>query len=280
MNNKTLYKVIITVCIVVGIVAGAMFAKQLSDRRNAEKTLSELSESTTAKAEGAPKAAQVNVPATPEVTEEPTGAEKTKLLMEKLGIEDPGKEIDFDSLREEKNEDIYSWLYIPGSVIDYPVLQHPTDNAYYLHHNIDNSAGYPGCIYSELYNSKDYSDRVTVLYGHNMRNGTMFADLHLFEDEEYFENTPYFFIYTPEGLNIYEIFAAFEHTDEHLMMKHDFKVDYEFEQFFKMIKDTRQMNSHVRDGVEINTEDKIVILSTCVTGRDNHRYLVVGRLVE
>ena len=79
-------------------------------------------------------------------------------LAVKYGIEVPEKNIDFDKLHKEVSEDIYAWIYIPDTNIDYPVFQHPTDNAYYLEHNVDGSEGYPGCIYTENYNSKDFSD--------------------------------------------------------------------------------------------------------------------------
>ena len=107
-------------------------------------------------------------------------------VLEELGIEIPEKEIDFEQLHID-NPDIYAWIYVPGTLVDYPVLQHPTDNSFYLEHNIDGSAGYPGCIYTELYNKKDFSDRNTLMYGHNMANGTMFATLHYYENSQNFE---------------------------------------------------------------------------------------------
>lgn len=78
------------------------------------------------------------------------------------GIEIPEKNLDWDSLHEE-NQDIYAWIYVPNTTVDYPILQHPTDNSYYLNYNIDGTKGYPGCIYTEDYNSKDFSDINTVI---------------------------------------------------------------------------------------------------------------------
>ena len=75
---------------------------------------------------------------------------------------------DFDELHE-KNEDIYAWILVPGTMIDYPVLQSETDN-YYLEYNLDHSSGYPGCIYTNQCNAKDFSDYNTILYGHNIKN--------------------------------------------------------------------------------------------------------------
>ena len=58
---------------------------------------------------------------------------------------------------------MYAWIYVPGTNVDYPVLQHPTDDAYYLEHNMDGSKGLPGCIYTESVNTKDFTDR-TLFY--------------------------------------------------------------------------------------------------------------------
>ena len=62
---------------------------------------------------------------------------------------------------------------LPGTEIEYPILQHPSDNSYYFMHNIDGSYGYPGCIYTENLNSKDITDNNTVIYGHNVKNDSM-----------------------------------------------------------------------------------------------------------
>ena len=83
---------------------------------------------------------------------------------------------DFGQLHEQ-NEDIYAWIVVPGTQVDYPLLQSETDN-YYLDYNLDHSKGYPGCIYTNQCNRKDFSDYNTVLYGHNMKNGSMFGSIH------------------------------------------------------------------------------------------------------
>ena len=116
--------------------------------------------------------------------------------------------IDFEYLKT-LNEDIYAWITVPGTIIDYPILQHPTDDSYYLHHNLDGSYGYPGCIYTESLNTKDFEDPNTVIYGHNMKAGTMFAELHKFEDGEFFSANDEVVIYLPEKALHYQIFAAY-----------------------------------------------------------------------
>ena len=196
------------------------------------------------------------------------------------GVPIPEKEVDFAELQENVNEDIYAWIYIPDSKIDYPVLQHPTDNYYYLNYNLDGSKGYPGCIYTEDYNTKDFTDPNTVIYGHNMKNGTLFAGLHRFEDSEYFEEHPYVYIYTQEGLLVYEIFAAYESGNEHILYNNDFTDRDVFLKYLAKIFTDRTMNGNIDEEVEVTTGDRIITLSTCVANKSDRRYLVQGVLLE
>ncbi len=199
-----------------------------------------------------------------------------------LGVPVPeGKEIDFSKLTAEVNGDIYSWIYIPGTNIDYPVLRHPADNSYYLNHNLDGSKGYPGCIYTENYNSTDWLDPVTVVYGHDMRaTGTMFHGLHKFEKQDFFDQNQYIYIYTPDRLFVYQIFSACVHTDEHLLYGHDFYDKIEMADFFAHIYDEKLGKGFVRDGIEITGEDKVIVLSTCIKNRPSNRFLVCGVLLN
>ena len=163
--------------------------------------------------------------------------------------------------------------------MDYPVLQHPTDNSFYLEHNIDGSAGYPGCIYTELYNKKDFSDRNTLMYGHNMANGTMFATLHYYENSQNFEENQYIFIYTEEKVFVYHIFAAYEYPGIHLMKHYDYTDDKVYEDYLKDVF-SGDYYGFIREGVEVTTENKILTLSTCAAGKPDMRYLVQGVLLN
>lgn len=213
--------------------------------------------------------------ASPEASPEPG-----KTPLEELGIPIPEKEVDFGQLQGEVNPDIYAWIYLPDTAIDYPVLQHPTDNAYYLNYNLDGSRGYPGCIYTEYYNAKDFTDPNTVVYGHNMKNGTMFAGLHRFEDSEYFAEHPYVYVYTEEKLYVYEIFAAYEGGDEHILYSHDFSSEYVYREYLEDIFSIRSMNSNIKEGTEVTAGSRILTLSTCVANKPDRRYLVQGVLIN
>ena len=164
--------------------------------------------------------------------------------------------------------------------IDYPVLQHPTDNYYYLNYNLDGSKGYPGCIYTEDYNKKDFTDPVTVMYGHNMKNGTMFAGLHRYSDSLYMEEHPYVYIYTEEGLLVYEVFSAHEYSDAHILYNHDYTQSTEFEGYLEDIRNARDMGRVLREDVEVTEESRILTLSTCIANKPNNRFLVQGVLLN
>ncbi len=207
--------------------------------------------------------------------------QKYRLLEETFGIEIPRLNIDFDDLQENTNEDIYAWLYVPGTDVDYPVLQHPTDNSYYLNNNLDGTSGYPGCIYTELYNSKDFTDFNTVLYGHNMKNGTMFRTLHNFEDADTFDEYNYIYIYLPDDILVYQIFRAYKFNNSHLMVVFNYDSEYGINEYISTIQTYKSLTSNSNDELleSLTAEDRIITLSTCCSGDSSSRYLVQGVLL-
>lgn len=192
---------------------------------------------------------------------------------ESVDIRDPlVNDIDFESYRD-INEDVYAYIYIPNTEIDYPVLQHKSDNSYYLNHCMDGSEGYPGCIYTEKENAKDFMDPNTVIYGHNMKNGSMFHDIHLFEDREFFDENEYIYVYTPEKVLKYEIFAVYTATDDHLLYICDYADKKTFGEYLSSIKNKTAPNMYsktalVREKAELSSDDKIISLQTCTQSED------------
>ena len=200
-----------------------------------------------------------------------------------VDVDIPYKELDWDELHE-LNPDIYAWIYVPGTSVDYPILQHPSDNTYYLNHNIDGSSGFPGCIYTEDYNSRDFTDPNTLIYGHNMDDDTMFSTLHKFRDPAMVTDDHYFFIYTEDHIYVYEIFAAYEFPSIHLILNYDYSKEYVYEQYLRDIFMTPGRGyrvANVKPDIEVTTDDCIVTLSTCTTDHDStKRFLVVGVLLD
>lgn len=116
------------------------------------------------------------------------------------------KSPDFQALYD-LNPDIISWIYGPDTVIDYPVVQ-GTDNQYYLNHTVDKKTSIIGSIFMEATNRPDFSDEVTILYGHHIKAGRMFSSLSGYKDQSYYEKHPVFYIFTPKQVYRLELFAG------------------------------------------------------------------------
>lgn len=210
-----------------------------------------------------------------EVTQSPYNAP-----VENEDVDAMARQIDLAGLQKEENADIYAWIYIPGTNVDYPILQHPADPGYYLRRNTKGKSATAGCIFTELYNSKDFNDNVTVIYGHNMRNESMFAHLHKYEDETFFDENPYIYIYTESEIRIYQVFAAHKYNDSHLLLNGDMT---NREYFRKYLDGLRNLNGELDNfnwDIGVTEEDKIITLSTCVRNEDDKRYLVQAKLIS
>lgn len=192
------------------------------------------------------------------------------------GFTIPELDIDFEALQEEVNPDIYSWILIPDTPINYPIVQHPDDNTYYMDYNLDGSKGYPGCIFTENYNSKNWEDVNTILYGHNMRNGSMFSKLNSFADEDFFEEHPYIYIYSPDAVRVYQVFAAYEFSDLHLMTACDWNDPEIVARFFSVVSGYPGIFDKT---VDLHDDDRYLTLSTCRNFRQDKRFLVHALLI-
>ena len=188
-----------------------------------------------------------------------------------------GGKVDFDALAE-INPDIYAWLWVPGTDINYPILQSSSDKAedYYLNHNLDGSTGRPACIYTQKRNARDFSDPNTVVYGHNMRDGSMFHDLHAYEEANFLLEHPYIYVYTPEERIVYQIFAAYRY-DDRLILDHydDFQDRDVFAAYLEEILNQQNSLCNINRDVTVTAEDQIITLETCI-GDYDYRYIVQG----
>lgn len=183
--------------------------------------------------------------------------------------------INFKKLKKQ-NKDVYAWIHIEGTRVDYPILQHPTDDSYYLNRTIDHKAGYPGSIYTEKSNAKDFTDFNTVIYGHDMLNGTMFKDLHKFEKKSFFKKHDTVDIYTETEHKVYKIFAAVVFSDQHLMYSYDYDVKSERNAFLQAVYGSNNMKNQYRDSVKVDEDSHIITLSTCIGDQPTKRWLVLA----
>lgn len=187
--------------------------------------------------------------------------------------------VDFAALRS-VNSDIYAWLEIDGTNISYPIVQDPSSNTFYLNHNSDGNYSANGAIFSEDYNTPDFSDPVTVLYGHHMKSGAMFGKLQqYFSDGAFFSQTDKIVVYTPEEKLEYGVFAAVPYSNEHLLYNYDFTNDSVFESFFEGVFNVRSLEAQFREEYAPQPGDKVLVLSTCLSSNNTRRFLVMAVLL-
>ncbi len=214
----------------------------------------------------------------PETTEpETTEPETTKpetTVPETTAVDQP---LDFTAAME-INPDIYAWIEIPGTVIDYPVLQSATDDTKYLTTAYDGSYYIGGSLFTEhQYNSRDFNDRVTIIYGHTMRSGALFGSLQeIYSDSTSFAECSKIKIYLNNEVRTYQVFAAVPYDTSHILYTYDFTNDYWYDNFFKSIRKIRALEANFDDSYFPETGDQVIILSTCMTGNANMRYLVMA----
>lgn len=182
------------------------------------------------------------------------------------------------------NPDVYAWIFVPETGIDLPVLQAQgeEDDNFYLHHDINGNYLFAGEVYSQKKNAKDFTDPVTVLYGHNMkREGERFTNLLYFQDEDFFRENEFFYIYTPGHILTYRIASAHSFDTRHILNTFDFTTKEGFQEYLDLILNPHTILANVREDVELSTEDCIVTLSTCTyIGGEKIRYLIQGVLVD
>lgn len=196
----------------------------------------------------------------------------------------PDQGIDWTAWTE-RNPSVYSWIRINDTLIDYPVLQHPVYDDYYLGIDVDGQRGTTGALYTQgTYNgSKDYTaDPITVIYGHTFTNkDDMFTTLHNFEDQTFFDEHPMFEVYTPEATLTYEVVSAYEGSDDHLLYNKDLSSTAVVAEMFDTFQNPLSTNMKVRtldEALDPET-DKVLVLSTCTEPAvDTARYLLVAVL--
>lgn len=176
-----------------------------------------------------------------------------------------------------QNSDLYGWITIENTDINYPVMQY-TDNDYYLGHAYSGVELPSGSIFCDYRCYKDIMKNYnTILYGHNMYNGTMFNQVTKFLDEEFFNENKYIKIYTLDGIYTYEVFSIYETKYDYPYITTGFKTREEFVEFAERV---RSNSKYVREGIEFTETDRILTLSTCTNGFWTGRYALHAVLVN
>lgn len=182
---------------------------------------------------------------------------------------------DWDGLKA-ANQDIVGWIYVDARPdISYPICYRKDDDDYYLHRSYTGEYLYAGAIFLEGYNNPDFSDPVSILYGHNMKNGSMFAQLKDLIDQDTYDANPYFWILTPGGNYRYKIFSVFQTDPESDVYTLISKNGEELLHY----GETMKAKSAVSNDTDLYEDDRYVVLSTCVSDHV-HRTVVIGRCVS
>ena len=197
-------------------------------------------------------------------------------------VDDSGKKIEFVYVNGTKvqkkfakifgdNNDFIGWLTISGTEIDYPVMQTMDDEEYYLHRDFDKNYNGNGTLFVDTAADVSRPSDNMIIYGHNMKNGKMFHDILKYEDEEFYKENPYFYIYTPDYTYRYEIFSCYLARVDNEM---DFYTQFASKEQFQEFLDGVKAQSIYDTGVEATSEDKVVTLMTCNKAGYDYRFLV------
>lgn len=181
--------------------------------------------------------------------------------------------VNFDELLG-VNSDTVGWIrfYPEPSTINYPLVQ-TDDNDLYLSKTFSANENTVGAIFVNCYNNADFNDKNTIIYGHRMKDSSMFHDLEKYQDESFWKDNQYFYIYTPDGREItYHIYSAGIVKDTSDTYLTEFATDEDYQAFLESTKIAGAYDT----GVEVTTDDVVVTLSTCTAASDDNRMVVRG----
>lgn len=181
--------------------------------------------------------------------------------------------VDFEKLKQE-NDDIIAWLYCEGTPINYPVVQ-AEDNSYYLRRGTDGKYSLSGTLFVDYRNKDDFADNNTIIYGHNMKNDTMFGILTEYQNQDYFSEHPKMYLLTPDKEYRVQLVAGVTVSSTSSIYKLPL-ADEDKEAFISEMLE----KSTFKSGYTFSSNDRFVILSTCSYVYNDARYVLIGKLAE
>ena len=272
MTNGVLRKIVLAVALSVFLFSGVMVLRYYLEMRAGAAYTESVAQMVVVPAEGYSEGKPVAKPTGQAAGEATQSAEGTTEGIIEEVVETPPIRVDFDALRE-KNKDVVAWIYCPDTPINYPVVQ-AADNEAYLHRLLDGSKNSAGTLFMDFRNSSDFSDWNSVIYGHNMKNGSMFGTLMDYKTQAYFDAHPKVFLLTPEQDYVINIVAGFV-TPADAEIYNNFEP--EEEKKAQLAKEWMAVSKFV-SGNAPTEEDRLITLSTCSYEYNNARYVVLGIL--
>ncbi|NBI06575.1 class B sortase [Senegalia massiliensis] len=168
------------------------------------------------------------------------------------------------------NENMVGWIEVPNTNIDYPIVK-GKDNFHYLYHNIEDEKSIHGSIFMD-YRNKNWDDKNTIIYGHHMKDGTMFKELTKYKNKDFFDNNDSFYIDTGSGKIEYKILSVNVFKGDSNYIRTNFNSSEEFLDYIGYIK----KESLFHRDLELKTDEDIITLSTCSYEFDDARTVVYG----
>lgn len=261
--KKVMYRMVTGLLALLFVGSGVLCVRQLAGYRAGEQsydTAREMAQSAAAQETVELPEESVPLESTPpqsgpngSQTQQKPLAEEAQFLME----------LDLMALRQ-VNEDVLGWIFVPGSVIDYPLMEAET-NSEYLDKAWDGTSSQAGAIFLECRNSRDFSDFNTLIYGHNMRNDAMFGSLHDYKDPDYWDSHSDIYLVTDAGVRRYQVFSAYEAP----VTSDTYRLYFENDARRQSALEHYVGSSVIESGLVPAEDDLILTLSTC-TGSGNY----------
>lgn len=190
----------------------------------------------------------------------------TSSLLDTEETENNSLTVDFNALLA-VNPDCVGWIEIPGTEVSYPIVQ-GEDNDFYLRRSFEGRESVGGVLFLDYRSAEDFGGTNTVLYGHNMRDGSMFGSLKNYLSADFFKEHAEIHVYTPDGLRTYEVFTAYEATTGWDCFTFSFNSDLERDTWLQ------SQAEHGGMSTELNVYDEVLTLVTCKGGENEYRTIV------
>lgn len=259
--KKVLYFLLVVLLLGVFLFSGWKLLQILTEYRQSEMEYEELAQYVVIP-EATPAAETKETTAEEPQTEEPARKQPQ--------VQWP--QVDFDALQA-INPDVVGWIYIEGTKVNYPIVQ-GSDNDYYLYRMISGEYNSAGSIFLDVKASESFLSQNNVIYGHNMRNGSMFADITGYKKQGFYDEHPIALLLTPEKNYVVQLFSGYR-TD---VQADAWQVSFSEENYAQWLENC-VAKSVFTANVTPNTADRVLTFSTCTYETANARFVLHGILI-
>ena len=258
MKRNLFFWICIVLLVIILLFSGFRLIQGVMEYRKGEKTYEDLSQFVqfeTVSRPTEPSLSDTEIPAEPEAEQIPV--------------------VDFESLLS-RNGDTVGWIYIPGTKVSYPVVQ-SVDNDYYLYSLFDGTINSAGSIFMDYRNDATWLDRHSVIYGHNMKNGTMFADILNYQNRDFYKAHPTGYLLTPYG-NFEIVFFAGYVADPTVPEENAWELNFADDESYLQWLSNAVSRSAFQSNTVPGVQDRVITLSTCSYAYDDARFILQGVL--